>query len=75
MNFDKESKSRWIYFSGRGWVQGRVELSCEHVDINKMIIHDNIQIKDFVLVVGWGTGAVRRQLGRSTVLQAENLAQ
>ena len=56
-------------------MQGRVELSCEHVDINKMIIHDNIQIKDFVLVVGWGTGTVRRQQGRSTVLQAENLAQ
>ena len=57
MKFEKESKSRnpVIFFRGGGGgggggggfrgvrmrMQGRVQLSCGHVDINMMIIHDD----------------------------------
>ena len=47
MNFDIESKSREFFGGGRiGWwgemcVPGRVQLSCGHVDIDRMVIHDD----------------------------------
>ena len=62
MNFDKEYKSRrkfCFFFSSVGSgglrVQGRVQLICGHVDIDRMII----QIKDF-----WGGGVVKWGQGR-----------
>ena len=50
MNLDKESKSRKnIVRVGRErGVQGTVQLSCGHVDIGRLIIHDDNQNQGFL---------------------------
>ena len=63
MNFDKESQSRifflCVWWGGGGGGLGRVQLSCGHVEIDRMIIHDDIPDQRFFLV-----GRERRGVGR-----------
>ena len=35
-------------------VQGRVQLSCEHVGIDRMIIHDDNTNQRYLFLRGWG---------------------
>ena len=66
-------------------LQGKVELSCGNVNINRIIIHDDNPNQGFYLVVGWGAQSekaagpgysnARREVGRefSSIILTSNM--